>query len=136
MENNLQVIGCNHYSLELKHLICKEHIEQGIKLSILVQKYGLTSHSLIHDWLRKLGYLEPTYRQVRRRMYLGVENFEQLKKEELTPTNTISEVERSEIERLKKELQDAKIQVEGYQRMIEIAETELKIPIRKKYNTK
>ncbi len=43
---------------------------------------------------------------------------------------------KSEIARLKNELKDAMIQLEGYKRMVEIAEEELKIPIRKKYNTK
>jgi hypothetical protein len=44
--------------------------------------------------------------------------------------------EQQQIEFLKKELEDAKLLAEGYRRMIEIAETELKIPIRKKPNTK
>ena len=44
--------------------------------------------------------------------------------------------EQRQIEVLKKELEDAKLLAEGYRRMIEIAETELKIPIRKKPNTK
>jgi hypothetical protein len=44
--------------------------------------------------------------------------------------------EQKQIQLLKKELEDAKLLAEGYRRMIEIAETELKIPIRKKPNTK
>ena len=44
--------------------------------------------------------------------------------------------DQQQIELLKKDLEDAKLQAEGYRRMIEIAEAELKIPIRKKPNTK
>jgi len=44
--------------------------------------------------------------------------------------------EQQQIELLRKELEDAKLLAEGYRRMIEIAESELKIPIRKKPNTK
>jgi len=44
--------------------------------------------------------------------------------------------EQKQIQLLKKELEDAKLLAEGYRRMIEIAENELKIPIRKKPNTK
>ena len=47
-----------------------------------------------------------------------------------------TKAELSEIAALKKELEDAKLLAEGYRRMIEIAEQELKIPIRKKPNTK
>ena len=44
--------------------------------------------------------------------------------------------EQQQIAQLKKELEDAKLLAEGYRRMIEIAESELNIPIRKKPNTK
>ena len=44
--------------------------------------------------------------------------------------------DQEKIEFLKKELEDAKLLAEGYRRMIEIAESELKIPIRKKPNTR
>lgn len=44
--------------------------------------------------------------------------------------------DQQQIELLKKELEDARLQAEGYRRMIEIAEQELKISIRKKPNTK
>ena len=42
----------------------------------------------------------------------------------------------AEIKRLKRELEDAKLRTEAYLRVIEIAETELKLHIRKKSNTK
>jgi transposase-like protein len=120
----------NLYTLELQHKICKEHIEDGVKLSDLVRKYNLTTHSLIHDWLRKLGYL-PGKNRRSQVLYIGVENFGVVNK---TPDKTKPEL--SEIAALKKELEDAKLLAEGYRRMIEIAEQELKISIRKKPNTK
>jgi transposase-like protein len=120
----------NLYTLELRHQICKEHVEAGVKLADLVRKYNLTSHSLIHDWLRKLGYL-PGRNRRSQVVYIGLENYSLVdKKQDKT------KVELSEIAALKKELEDAKLLAEGYRRMIEIAETELKIPIRKKPNTK
>lgn len=120
----------NLYTLELRHQICKEHVEDGVKLADLVRKYNLTSHSLIHDWLRKLGYL-PGRNRRSQVVYIGLENYSLVdKKQDKT------KVELSEIAALKKELEDAKLLAEGYRRMIEIAETELKIPIRKKPNTK
>jgi len=44
--------------------------------------------------------------------------------------------EQKQMKLLQKELEDARLLAEGYRRMIEIAEQELKIPIRKKLNTK
>ena len=122
-----------YYSLELKHQICKDHIENGLSLRECVDKYQLSCHSLVHDWLRKLGYVEGHDRRTRS-AYLSVENFQVLpKNQKKLPAST---AELQQIALLKKELEDAKLLAEGYRRMIEIAETELKIPIRKKPNTK
>jgi transposase len=133
MYNSNEFVRRNYYSLELKHQICKEHIENGLSLRECVDKYNLSCHSLVHDWLRKLGYIPGINRRTRS-AYIGIENFKTLpdkrkKKQPLTQ-------EQQQIELLKKELEDAKLLAEGYRRMIEIAETELKIPIRKKPNTR
>jgi hypothetical protein len=133
MYNLNEFVSRAFYSLELKHQICKDHIENNLSLRECVDKYNLSSHSLVHDWLRKLGYVPGNNRRIRS-AYIGVENFQTLsdkrkKKQSLTP-------DQQQIEFLKKELEDAKLLAEGYRRMIEIAETELKIPIRKKPNTK
>ena len=121
------------YSHELKHQICKDHIENGLSLRECVDKYNLSCHSLVHDWLRKLGYVTGYDRRTRS-AYLSVENFQILpdSQKKLSP----SIVEHQQIASLKKELEDAKLLAEGYRRMIEIAEAELKITIRKKPSTK
>ena len=49
-----------------------------------------------------------------------------------TPDPDLIPENSSEITRLKKELLEAKIKAEGFERMIEIAEEQFKIPIRKK----
>lgn len=122
-----------YYSLELKHQICKDHIENGLRLRDCVKKYNLSCHSLVHDWLRQLGYVEGKDRR-RRSAYIGVENFKSLPDKQ-NKKNPLTQ-EQQQIEQLKKELEDARLLAEGYRRMIEIAETELKIPIRKKPNTR
>ena len=132
---NLQqeLVRRTYYSQELKHQICKDHIDNHLSLRECVDKYNLSCHSLVHDWLRKLGYVVGHDRRTRS-AYLSVENFQILpdNQKKLTPTT----LEHQQIALLKKELEDAKLLVEGYRRMIEIAETELKIAIRKKPNTK
>lgn len=133
MELQNQFIERRIYSLDMQHKICKEHIEERTKLCDLVRKYNLSTHSLLHDWLRKLGYL-PGYNRRNRMEYISIETSSPLNKNSskrklLTP-------EQKQIQFLNKELEDAKLLAEGYRRMIEIAEQELKISIRKKPNTK
>ncbi len=134
MYNSNEFVSRTFYSLELKHQICKEHIENGLSLRDCVEKYNLSSHSLVHDWVRKLGYIPGINRRTRV-AYIGVENFQPMpnKSKKSNPSLTS---EQQQIELLKKELEDARLLAEGYRRMIEIAESELKIPIRKKPNTK
>ena len=133
MYTSNEFVRRTYYSQKLKHQICKDHIENRLSLRDCVEKYNLSCHSLVHDWLRKLGYVPGINRRTRS-AYIGIENFQPLpdkrkKKLSLTP-------EQQQIEFLKKELEDAKLLAEGYRRMIEIVETELKIPIRKKPNTR
>lgn len=133
MDIRSQVIERRMYSLELRHKICREHLEDGTKLADLVRKYELSCHSLIHSWLRTLGYL-PGYNRRTKVTYLHVEKSLDLKTKNKKDDSLTAE--QQQIALLKKELEDARLQAEGYRRMIEIAEQELKISIRKKPNTK
>lgn len=123
----------SYYSLELKHKICKEHLEDGIRIADLVRKYHLSNHSLIHDWLRQLGYIASIDRR-RLSSYICIENLSALQKEK--DKKYPQTAEQAEIELLKQQLEDARLLAEGYRRMIELAEAELKIFIKKKPNTK
>lgn len=134
MYDSNQFVRRTFYSHELKHQVCKEHIENGLSLKECVEKYNISCHSLVHDWLRNLGYIAGVNRRTRS-VYIGVENFQPLPDKPKKKNGPLSE-DQQKIELLKKELEDAKLLAEGYRRMIEIAESELKIPIRKKPNTR
>ena len=131
-------VGKRFYSEELKHVICKEHIELGSSLKSLVVKYNLSSHSMIQDWLRKFGYIDSPPRYQNKIAHIGIDNYNQMPQRPITPPIQPSPIQGDdpEIVRLKRELQEAQLKAEAYQRMVEIAEDELKIPIRKKYSTK
>jgi transposase-like protein len=133
MDRNNDFVRKTYYSQELKHQICKDHVNNGLSLRECVDKYQLSCHSLVHDWLRKLGYVAGYDRRTRT-AYLGVENFSPMPKKS-KESSPISD-EQEQINLLKRELENTRILAEGYKRMIEIAETELKISIRKKPNTK
>jgi transposase-like protein len=130
------------YSEELKHHVCQEYLQGEIGIRALTKKYNISSHSCIHSWLRKYGYVaNSNENQVKfKTVQIGLENFGIVKdlnlgmssQESTSPSSTDSE----EVKRLKKELEDAKLKAEAYKRMIEIAEQEFNIPIGKKSNTK
>ena len=78
-------------------------------------------------WIRQLGYEELYYSEKVKSRILKKKsdnpNFENLQLK-----NRLSELEQ--------ELQDAKMRAVAYSTMVDIAEKEFKISIRKKYNTK
>jgi transposase len=123
-------------------LVCKEYIENGTTLKDLTRKYNISSHSLIYDWLRKYGYLKSSTGtgNITTTVLIGIENYNKVQLPPSIPESNLpsspNESDNSEIIRLKRELLEAQIKAEAYQRIIEIAEQELKIPIRKKYNSK
>ena len=82
--------------------------------------------------MRQLGYLDEPVKK--KPLTFFMENKPHKKK----PTKeTIEDIdEKSEIMRLKRELEESKIREEYYRRMIEMAERELHIDIRKKSSTK
>lgn len=127
MENHKKVYSSKfktRYSEAYKHSIVEEYLQGNVSAKSLEKKYKL-GNSRLTFWLKELGFdLKRVYSPA------------------FTPIHMISSkpahisTESLENESLKKQLEDAKILLEGYQRMIEIAEKEFKIPIRKKYNTK
>jgi len=76
-------------------------------------------------WMRQLGYLNKSEK----------ENVIPLVAMSQKSNKTKEELERR-IKELENQLLDSQLKEEAYRRMIEIAEKELKIPIRKKPNTK
>lgn len=136
MEKQVIYLSKRFYDLDFKHKICKEHLDTKIGLTALKRKYNLSTHTLIHHWLRELGYIQSDKIPIKDRMLYSFDNELNFQmKRNIKPNDSMSPDD-NEIIRLKRELEDAKLRIEGYQRMIEIAEDELKIPIRKKFNTK
>lgn len=126
------IVVRKYYDLKFKHTVCKEHINEGFGINELQKKYKLSSHSMIHNWLRVLKYLPHKCKCSSDIIEIGAENNIPSAMSSISKSSE----DNSELKRLKKELEDAKILAEGYKRMIEIAEQEYKISIRKKPNTK
>jgi hypothetical protein len=108
----------SQYSEEFKRHVCNEFITGTMTRRAIEHKFKL-GNSRLDCWLKAMGYNYSRPRLVSLSM-----------PESTTPENKDS------IAKLKRELEDAKLLAETYRKMIELAEQELKISIRKKPNTK
>jgi hypothetical protein len=84
-------------------------------------------HGKIIKWMRQFGYLERT---------LPLEALSlSIMPGSTTPQSSVEELQKR-IKQLEQQLLDSQLKEEAYRRMIDIAEKELKVSIRKKPNTK
>jgi transposase-like protein len=117
MDNSRRV-----FSDELKQEIIAQ-VESGkLTKEQARQKYQIKGKSAILYWLRKYAKSNTTFTQK--------SNSTMAAQDKNTHELLLK------IKKLERSLEDAELTAEGYSRMIDIAERELKISIRKKYNTK
>jgi transposase-like protein len=112
-----------YYSYGFKRIVVEEVLSGKLSKEQARKKYELGGKSAVLNWMRKFGLSE--YRQM-------PASFEPMK--EVPQTNDAALAKR--IKELERALEDAQLKAEGYSRMIDIAERELKISIRKKSSTK
>ncbi len=127
----------SQYSKEFKQSVCKEYLLGNDSRTGIEKKYHL-GHGRILNWLKEDGYVELPCSLNKSVYIVGLDNYNpmsadnpQLPSQTTTSLNEVCE-DQSEILRLKKELLEAKIKAEGFERMIEIAEEQFKILIKKK----
>lgn len=120
-----------------KHHIIKEFLETGRTKRFIWKKYTGKDeeHGQLIRWMRELGYnevnpsrnsnLDATIFMAKKKIKL---DFEEDSFESLQLKNRIKELER--------QLKDAELKAIAFSTMVDIAEKEFKIPIRKKFNTK
>ncbi len=113
--------------------IIKEYLSGGFTKNEIWKKYTgqeLEKSQLLR-WMRQLGYISKEKRQI----HIKLASKHNLKNDDSEESSNSIELQ-NRIKELEKELAESKIKAEGYQLMIDIAEKELKIPIRKKSSTK
>ena len=112
-----------------KRKVCDEYLRTGVPKTHLLAKYNIKYRSAIQSWLKQLGYTD-IYQKV---PYLDIKTHLDLAnrktKKQTTAADQSLENRVKELERL---LEDEQLRSEAYKRMIDIAERELNIPIRKK----
>lgn len=116
------------YSEEFKRKVCEEFLRVRCKKTDLLRKYDIKFRSAIQTWLRNFGYnIEPlSYHYPEEAKHLMSEPKEQM---------DVSALER-QIAELKQSLADAELKGIVLEKLIDVAERELQIDIRKKSNTK
>jgi hypothetical protein len=119
----------SYYSESYKRRACEEYLNGELTKKEIWYKYTgqKVEHGGLLRWLRKYGYVEKF--ELSKGNYT---NFESMKQKESEENIRL----KNEIENLKEQLLDAKVQKESYLRMLEIAEEKYKLSIRKKPNTK
>ncbi|SRR5574343_374834 len=139
-KNELQRTG-RSISWEERENIVKVYLAGGYTKQQIWKMYtgGDEEHGQLLQWMRKLGYLKASdskksiSRIATHELYLQ-------KKDNLSskskPTTERPEDLQKRIKELEKALETAKLRAEGYEIMIDIAEKELNIPIRKKFDAK
>ena len=121
------------YSEAYKRQIIEEYLHTGIPKMQLQEKYGIKFKSAIATWMKLLGYVD---------IYQNSSNLPIVNPTELPKKNSYKKREppadtlEKENSLLKRQLEDERIRSEMYNRMIDIAEQQYKIPIRKNSNTK
>jgi len=122
----------NRYTEEFKHQLCREYLSGKYTKTELQEKYAIKGKSRLLSWLRELGYME----YIRENEIKIMKHYK--RKYKIKKTKISKQPERSpeQIEHLENALWDAQLQVAAYGKMIEIAEQEYKIKIRKNLSTK
>jgi len=112
-----------------KRKVCDEYLRTGVAKTSLLAKYNIKYRSAIQTWLKQLGYVD-IYQKV---AYLDIKNQFALatkkSNKRISPSDQTLESRVKELERL---LEDEQLRSDAYKRMIDIAEKDLNIPIRKK----
>ena len=108
----------NQYSDEFKNQVVQEVLSGQISAEAAKRKYGIRSSTSIMNWIRKFKAQRP------KKLFMAKQ-----------PKKTKEQLE-LEIEQLKHQLEYERLKNEVLDTMIDIAEEEFKIPIRKKPGAK
>jgi hypothetical protein len=142
MDNESKVISGlwrpRYFDVTQRHQIIQEFLSSGRTKNEIWAKYndGIKHHGEIVRWMRHLGY---NCENPKRRA-IFVENNTVMPKN--GPYSTLADESfeilqlKKRVNELEKQLKDSEMKAIAFSTMIDIAETEFNIPIRKKSNTK
>ena len=133
-----------HYSETERHAIIREMLKNNWTKQYAWMLYtcDIEERGQLLRWMRKLGYIG----QIQHKQFVSkrsirkfeVKSTDMVKKEHLNAEQESFETMRlkKRIAELEKQLKDAEMKAIAYATMVDIAEKEFNIPIKKKFNTK
>ena len=116
----------NSYTDDFKLKVAKAYVLSDATVSEIQEKYGIKSRSSVSDWVRKFGLQSPTQREI---------EFQNAMKEQKEKTPRELELE-LKVKQLEKDLEKERLGTLALNTMIDIAERDLKIRVRKNYGAK
>ena len=116
----------NHYTDEFKLKVVTEYVETDISQEELKKKYGFGGNNCISNWMIKFGMKTPNESQLK---------LQRIMSEEKGKTQREIELE-AEVRDLRESLDYEKLRTRALNKVIEIAERDLNITIRKKPGAK
>jgi transposase len=116
----------NSYTDDFRLKVVNEYLMTEATFSDMQKKYGIKSSSTISDWIRKFGLNKPTQREI---------EIQNAMKEQSGKTPREQELE-LEVKNLQKELEKERLRTLALNTMIDIAERDLKIKVRKNSGAK
>jgi hypothetical protein len=114
--------------------VIEEYLRTGVPKKELIVKYDIRSKGAFKSWMRQLGY-EDFYVKSSS-LKANHNNIEMVEESNRNEPEGDKETLTKRIKELERLLEDERLKSEAYSRMIELAEKELKISIRKKANTR
>ena len=122
-----------HYDRAFKRMVVEEYLTTRSSKMFLLRKYNIQFKSAIQTWMRILGYTDPG--RPPQSFNFGKIIITSLPKNKKNSDADTTKLQKRIFE-LERQLEDEKLRSEAYARIIEKAEKEFKIPIRKKPGTK
>lgn len=116
----------NHFTDDFKLMVVQEYLNTDHSQAELKKKYGFSGNNCISNWMRKFGMKTPDEQKIQ---------LHQVMKKESEKTKQELELE-AKVRELEKTLEYERLKTLALNTMIDIAERDLKISIRKKHGTK
>ncbi len=116
----------NKFTDDFKLMVVQDYLSSGISKEELKRKYNFGGNNNIYRWMRKFGLSEPSEYQIK--LHRCMANEQQKSKSE-------QELE-LRIKKLEDDLKLEQFRTKALNTMIDIAERELKVDIRKKSGAK
>jgi len=131
--------AARYFTENERRAMIEDYLSSNCSKSEIWRKYtGMTDHGFLLRWMRELGYKPKSQRSHTLEKPIITVMTKQKKREAEFPEDKDFETLqlKKRILELEKQLKDAEMKAIAFSTMVDIAEEEFKIPIRKKFNTK